>query len=330
MKDAGASSLNHTADAGRNFGFAFAHDAIDRAAHLREDADALARMLAHESSRLCLVCKDSLLVRRRDEKTQVLFSITELRAFAPFLFMPTNPALAADPIFLGLREGAALFCVVLDNADECLAANSELMLADLRVLASGGLLTHDELGAMAAAKSLAQWHQNHGFCAHCGVRTQITCAGWRRDCPACGRNHFPRTDPVVIMMVTDGNSCLLGRQTRFPEGMWSCLAGFVEPGETIEDAVRREIYEESGLVCDEISYFASQPWPYPSSLMIGCRARAVTTDIVVDRNELEDARWFSRDEVRRMFDQRHEAGLKAPHPFAIAHHLLAEWLNDAG
>jgi NAD+ diphosphatase len=328
MKDAGAGSLKQAPGEGRDVGFAFAYDAIDRAAHLRENADVLALMLADESSRLCLVHKDSLLVHRNEDKARALFSMSELRTLGPHAFAINESASLCDLIFLGRRESAALFCVVLNSADEWLASNSEWMLADLRALATGGLLAQDDLAAMASAKSLAQWHQSHGFCAHCGARTQMTCAGWRRDCPACGKSHFPRTDPVVIMMVTDGDHCLLGRQTRFPEGMWSCLAGFVEPGETIEDAVRREIHEEAGIICDDISYFASQPWPYPSSLMIGCRARALTQEIVVDRNELEDARWFSRDEVRRMFDGQHEAGLKPPHPFAIAHHLLAEWLND--
>ena len=138
-------------------------------------------------------------------------------------------------------------------------------------------------------------------------------------------SHFPRTDPVVIMLAVDGDDCLLGRQPRFPKGMYSSLAGFVEPGETIEAAVRREILEESGVVCGEVRYFASQPWPFPSSLMIGCFAEARSRAVAVDRTELEDARWFSRAETRELLERRHPAGLAAPIPMAIAHHLIKRW-----
>jgi NAD+ diphosphatase len=140
--------------------------------------------------------------------------------------------------------------------------------------------------------------------------------------------HFPRTDPVVIMLAIDGDNCLLGRSPRFAPTMWSCLAGFIEPGESIEDAVHRETLEEAGIVCGRVKYFASQPWPFPSSLMIGCHAEAVTRDIVVDRTELEDARWFSKDEVTAMLLRRHPDGLTTPPPVAIAHHIVRAWVED--
>ena len=152
--------------------------------------------------------------------------------------------------------------------------------------------------------------------------------GWKRECPSCKAEHFPRTDPVVIMLVTHGDRCLLGRQKQFLPGMYSCLAGFVEAAETIEDAVRREIFEESGIRCTDVNYYMTQPWPYPSSLMIGCTARATTEDIVVDRAELEDARWFSRAEATLMHRREHPDGLFAAHPFAIAHHLIGRWLHE--
>jgi NAD+ diphosphatase len=151
--------------------------------------------------------------------------------------------------------------------------------------------------------------------------------GWKRECANCKAEHFPRTDPVVIMLVTSGDKCLLGRQKQFPPGMWSCLAGFVEAAETIEDAVRREIFEESGIRCTDVNYYMTQPWPYPSSLMIGCTARATSEDIVVDRAELEDARWFDRVEATLMLKREHPDGLAGPHPFAIAHHLVGRWLQ---
>src|SRR6266536_3522057 len=161
----------------------------------------------------------------------------------------------------------------------------------------------------------------------CGPRTAMKDGGWKRECPSCKAEHFPRTDPVVIMLVTAGDKCLLGRQKQFPPGMYSCLAGFVEAAETIEDAVRREILEESGIRCTDVNYYMTQHWPYPSSLMIGCTARATSEDIVVDRTELEDARWFDRAEATLMLKRQHPDGLAGPHPFAIAHHLLGRWLH---
>jgi len=178
------------------------------------------------------------------------------------------------------------------------------------------------------AKSLVSWHQRHGFCANCGARTSMADGGWKRVCPSCKTEHFPRTDPVVIMLVTDGDRCLMGRQSQFPPTMWSCLAGFVEAAETIEQAVQREILEEAGIHCTDVRYYMTQPWPYPSSLMIGCSARATTTDITVDRTELEDARWFTRDEAVAMLARNHAEGLTGPHPVAIAHHLLANWIAE--
>src|SRR5213082_3521260 len=160
-----------------------------------------------------------------------------------------------------------------------------------------------------------------------GTHTAMKEGGWKRECPNCKAEHFPRTDPVVIMLVTSGEKCLLGRQKHFPPGMYSCLAGFVEAAETIEDAVRREIFEESGIRCTDVSYYMTQPWPYPSSLMIGCAARATSEDIIVDRTELEDARWFDRAEAMLMLKREHPDGLAGPHPFAIAHHLVGRWLQ---
>ena len=195
-------------------------------------------------------------------------------------------------------------------------------------MAMQGLAPVEQLSAIAMAKSMVSWHQRHGFCANCGTRTSMKEGGWKRECPSCKAEHFPRTDPVVIMLVTHGDRILLGRQKQFMPGMYSCLAGFVEAAETIEDAVRREIFEESGIRCTDVNYYMTQPWPYPSSLMIGCTARATTEDIVVDLKELEDARWFTRAEATLMHKREHPDGLFAAHPFAIAHHLIGRWLHE--
>jgi NAD+ diphosphatase len=231
-------------------------------------------------------------------------------------------------VFLGLREGAAVFGMGISAAAaEKLLSRDDVAVTELRGMAMQGLVSPNQLSAIAMAKSMVSWHQRHGFCANCGTRTAMKEGGWKRDCPNCKAEHFPRTDPVVIMLVTLGEKCLLGRQKQFQPGMWSCLAGFVEAAETIEDAVRREIFEESGIRCTDVTYYMTQPWPYPSSLMIGCSARATTEEIVVDYAELEDVRWFSRAEATLMHRREHPDGMFAAHPFAIAHHLLGRWLQ---
>jgi NAD+ diphosphatase len=183
----------------------------------------------------------------------------------------------------------------------------------------------DQASMLGTAKALMHWHARRTFCSNCSARLVVTAGGWRRECPNCKMHHFPRTDPVVIMLAIDGDACLLGRQPRFPKGMYSALAGFLEPGETIEQAVRREIHEEAGVACGAVRYFASQPWPFPSSIMIGCFAKADGRALAVDKVELEDARWFSRHETRALLEKRHPDGLLAPIPMAIAHHLLKWW-----
>jgi NAD+ diphosphatase len=238
--------------------------------------------------------------------------------------------LGANPgtVFLGLRDGAAIFGMGISQAAaEKLLGRDDVAVTELRGMAMQGVVPPSELSAIAMAKSMVTWHQRHGFCANCGARTAMKEGGWKRDCPSCKAEHFPRTDPVVIMLVTSGDKCLLGRQQRFLPGMYSCLAGFVEAAETIEDAVRREVLEEAGIRCTDVGYYMTQPWPYPSSLMIGCTAHATNEDIVVDRSELEDARWFSRDEAQLMITRKHPDGLAGPHPFAIAHHLLGRWVH---
>jgi NAD+ diphosphatase len=249
-----------------------------------------------------------------DAPRQPLFSLAEVEAMGP----------AVREVFMGQdEEGVALFALTLAaDALTHITDNPALEHIDLRSIAMRGLVPPALLGELGHAKAVMNWHQNHGFCANCGAASRVSSAGWRRDCDACNALHFPRVDPVVIMLAVDGDRCLLGRQPRFAPGMYSALAGFLEPGETIEDAVRREIHEEGGITCSHVEYFASQPWPFPSSLMIACFARATSTALTVDTNELEDARWFSRAEVSRMLDGSHADGLSAPKPFAIAHHLL--------
>ena len=202
-------------------------------------------------------------------------------------------------------------------------------LRDLRGLAMEGVLPPDIIGMLAQARSLVSWHERHGFCANCGAATEVKDGGYRRHCEGCGADHFPRTDPVIIIVATYGERLLLGRQSSWVPGMYSALAGFMEPGETIEDAARREVFEEAGIRLGAIRYVASQPWPYPSSLMIGLVGEALDDAIQIDAKEIEEARWFPFAEARMMVERTHPDGLFATHPFAIAHLLVRTALQSS-
>jgi NAD+ diphosphatase len=292
---------------------------IERVAELRTDPAALERLAADPKARAVVIGIEMIVMKKGGDLNEPLFSLDEARAFG----------VTHETIFLGTIDGAARFGIGLDPAAaEALKARDEFLVTDLRSIAVRGLVVPEHLPPIAEAKAVLHWHARHRFCSNCGAATQAVQGGWRRDCPQCKTQHFPRTDPVVIMLAVDGERCLLGRSPRFVPTMWSCLAGFVEPGESIEDAVHRETREEAGIVCGRVKYFASQPWPFPTSLMIGCHAEALTRDIIVDRTELEDARWFSKDEVITMLLRRHAQELTTPPPMAIAHHIIRAWVED--
>lgn len=239
-------------------------------------------------------------------------------------------------VLMGYDEGAPRLGVPLSiNPDE---DNFELpepfKAIDFRSLAIQGLLDHETLGMVAHGGALIAWHATHRFCSKCGAETQSRSGGAKRVCPSCEKDHFPRTDPVVIMLTTHEDKCLLGRSHHFPPGMFSALAGFVEPGETLESAVRRETFEESGIRIGKVSYHASQPWPFPHTLMIGCYGEALETDINMDALELEDCRWFSRDEIRAILEgvgPTNDDGSPKffmPPKMAIASRLVSDWVKS--
>jgi NAD+ diphosphatase len=231
-----------------------------------------------------------------------------------------NDAAAGPAVFLGLdAQGAPWFACRIETAEG---------MRDLRSLAMEEALPPEQLGMLAQARSLLQWHERRSYCSNCAVKLEIADAGYRRHCPGCGMDHFPRTDPVVIMVVRHQGNILLGRQSSWKPGMYSALAGFVEPGETIEDAARREVFEESGVRVGEVRYVTSQPWPFLSNLMIGLVGEAVSAAITLDENELEDARWFSPEEARLMVARTHPDGLYAANPYAIAHELVRVALEE--
>ena len=274
---------------------AFLGNSLDRCANHRTDQEWLGRLLRHPSTRHIHMNGDRTVIV--DEKLQIF-----------------RQADSNEMVLLGVDEnGRGWFAS---------STTSEENLLDLRSLAVAGVLPQGELAILAQARSLLHWHTRHGFCANCGTQTEMRDAGYRRHCGACTTDHFPRTDPVIIIAVRHGSRMLLGRQSAWPEGMYSTLAGFMEPGETIEEAARREVLEEAGVRVGEIKFHSNQPWPFPSSLMIGLIGQALTDDIVIDPKELETARWFEEAEVRSMLEGTHAQGLKAPLPLAIAHHLI--------
>jgi NAD+ diphosphatase len=226
-------------------------------------------------------------------------------------------------VLLGLREGIAHFAVdvsPLAEPEQTLGVAGVAKFQEPRAIAA--LLPVGEGGILAQARSLVDWHVRHRFCSTCGARTKSGEGGYQRACPDCSAQHFPRTDPVVIMLVARGDACLLGRQAAWPPRMFSALAGFVEPGETLEEAVRREVLEEAGIEVAGVRYHSSQPWPFPASLMIGCIAEAASEAIRIDPGELSEARWFSRDEIKQALAQPGTGDLFVPPPMAIAHHLI--------
>lgn len=256
---------------------------------------------------------------------------------------PVLSAAVEPPVFLGLDEAGPRFAVdvsawqpapgnsspgggLFDLSEQFHPDAAEpLRFAELRAFMA--VLTSRDAELAAAAKALLGWHQTHRFCAKCGAPSMVEAAGWQRKCPACGADHFPRTDPVVIMLITRGPRLLLGRSPGWPEGMYSLLAGFIEPGETIEAAVRREVFEESGIRVGPVRYLASQPWPYPASLMMGCQGEAENDELTLDPAELESAMWLSSAEVAQVLAGEHPL-MKAPRKGAIASFLISNWLAD--
>jgi NAD+ diphosphatase len=297
---------------------AYSGSLLERAAALRGDEGKLAAFLKHPRAGVYVVGGESIVLKAQGAAPDPLFSPDEARALGA----------ARETAFLGLLHDAPRFGIGIDPAAiEALKARADLKLIDLRTIAVQGEVDTVHVPPLAEAKAILGWHARHRFCPNCSAATVLTQAGWRRDCPVCKAEHFPRTDPVVIMLPIKGDRCVLGRSPRFPPTMWSCLAGFCEPGESIEEAVRREVAEEVGVTCARVRYFASQPWPFPASLMIGCHAEAVSDEVVIDKSEIEDARWFDRAELKSMLLRQHPQELSTPPPIAIAHHIIRDFVE---
>jgi NAD+ diphosphatase len=284
----------------------FAGVRLDRASTRRTDARWLAQRLADESSRALLVAEDGVYVDAGSRP-----ALVPLSALPPL----------EEPVLLGLDGDGAVFAV--DAAGLNLPADARLM--GLREV--GALLSAEDAGLLAYGTAMVNWHRAHPHCARCGASTEVAEAGFLRHCPNCGALHHPRTDPVVIMLVHDGERALLGRQPTWPEGRYSALAGFVEPGESLEEAVAREVLEEASVHVEDVLYRSSQPWPFPASLMLGFFARYAGGEPAARDGELDDVRWFERSELAAIARGERE-GMHVPPPLAIARRLIDEWLGE--
>lgn len=279
---------------------------LDRADHVRSSPEALADARASLSARLLRL--GGLDPELDDDGGLAWGSMAE-----------ADPA--AELVFLGLLDGRPRWAA-LPPASARIDARSRSVWAVL------GLLGPADLALYGGARSLIDWHHRHRFCAQCGAPTAVAKGGWQRDCATCGASHFPRVDPVTIMLAEHDDAVLVARQAAWPRGRFSALAGFVEPGESLEEAVCRELQEEAGIACTDVRYVASQPWPFPSQLMIACIARAPHRDIVLDATELSEAMWVDRAQVHAALAGDGGAPFLAPPPYAIAHSLLSHWAGS--
>jgi len=288
--------------------------AIERAAHHRTNADWLDNAFTAPNVLVCIFQNGMPLVQDNGGLLWLGPQAAALQGADHRLFLGTDKA------------GAGVFALHMEAtfklASSPIAGLGEF--GDARM--AFGAMSPMDANLASTARSLFEWHKAHGFCANCGAASHVQEAGWKRGCPSCKREHFPRTDPVAIMLAVRGNKCLLGRQAMWPAGFFSCLAGFIEPGETVEQGAVRELMEEAGIQANAASaeYLFAQPWPFPSSLMMGLIVQAESEEITVDKTELDDARWFTREEARAIIAGTHPE-VFAPPEMAVAHHILRVW-----
>jgi len=295
----------------------FAGNPLDRSSYARSKPDWVAEKLADTSSLALVLWNGKPMVEKREGGgSQIAYVRADMAA--------ELSGGAERLLFMGLWKETAVFALDLEGADDPADGPLEGLgrFEDLRAVALD--LPGPDAAILATAKAMFEWRRRHRFCAVCGHPSEPSEGGWKRVCPSCKAEHFPRTDPVVIMLPTRGETCLLGRQAAWPKGTYSALAGFLEPGESIEEACAREIWEEAGLRTASVRYHSTQPWPYPSSLMIGLIAEVEDGEAAADLTELEEVRWFTREEARTLV-KGGLPGARAPGTLAIAHQLIKAW-----
>jgi NAD+ diphosphatase len=306
---------------------------LDRAGEVRSDAQAVQAMMGAAEARAVAFWRGKPLIDKARPATLMRLPLDH----------PLLSEGAGEMILLGREDGAGVFAydvsawepedldaptlgAFFDPSEQRHPSlSTDQVFAELRQVMNW--LNPRDAELAATGRAIFSWHEGHRFCAKCGAASEISHAGWQRNCSACNTSHFPRTDPVVIMLIAHGDRVLMGRSPGWPQGMYSLLAGFVEPGETLEAAVRREVFEESGVRVGDVGFLASQPWPFPASLMFGCWGKAVSEEIEIDPVEIEDAMWVSRDEMAQIFAGEHPV-ISPARKGAIAHFLLENWLAD--
>ncbi|MEM8748727.1 MAG: NAD(+) diphosphatase [Pseudomonadota bacterium] len=305
---------------------AFSGNHLDRQSEARED-DCVDRAMEHSDAQFIGIARGRVVLR---------FNGEDAIGFHPHDHLSDHQPRWERAILLGYENGAPRLAVPLglNPDDENLVLPDDVKLVDFRSLAIQKLLSHSELGQMAQGAATLAWHSSARYCGRCGGQTEMKGGGVKRHCQSCKADQFPRTDPVVIMLTVRGDKCLLGRSPHFPPGMYSALAGFVEAGETMETAVRRETHEESGIHIGRVRYHATQPWPFPHTLMIGCYGEALSDEIVRDEGELDDCRWFTRDEILAILDgngpltEDDVPQFFTPPNIAIASRLVTDWARN--
>lgn len=297
----------------------FAGNPLDRAGDRRNDPDWLAERAADPEALALVLWEGRPLLEAGGEPRLAWLPMAQARATA-----------LDRELFLGLWKDAPVFAVEIEGSIDPTAGPLRGVGVFHEMREAAMLLSGPDAAMAGTAKSLFDWRRRHGFCAACGIESRDACGGWKRVCPACSTEHFPRVDPVTIMLaVYKGGpepKCLLGRQASWPEGRMSALAGFLEPGETIEEACAREIEEEAGLTVTAVRYHSSQPWPFPSQLMIGLVCEVDSEEAAPDQTELEAVAWLTRDEARACLAGAHPA-IKAPPKIAIARTLMQAWVD---
>jgi len=293
----------------------FSQNTLIRDAENRTETT-LQTALGNNEARYFMFSRGRVILQKTDQK-RILFEKTEVENFQPNF----------DKAIL-LGDWADGPCIAVPCYVDTETLETPLTSYDLRSLLYSGSVDEKAAGAIAQASAMLYWHATNKHCGKCGTATSMKIGGYRRDCPNCDHKIFPRTDPCVIMLPVQGERCIMGRSPHFPPGWFSTLAGFVEPGETLEDAVRRETLEEAGVTVGRVKYHASQPWPFPHSLMIGLHCEVTSDEIRFDSEELEDCRWFSREEVKLMIREEHPEGFICPPNRAISSTLIRHWAED--